>query len=78
MVIYTNGKTPKKKTSNSQKKYVIIDEGKFNYYIVQKGDTLWDISGKVGISLDQLKKMNQNLNARDLKVGQKIKIGSKG
>jgi membrane-bound lytic murein transglycosylase D len=43
-------------------------------YIVQPGDTLWLISKKLnGISVDQLKKLN-NLRSDQIKPGQKLKI----
>lgn len=43
-----------------------------NFYIVKKGDTLWSISKKSGISITDLKKFNK-LNNSSLKIGQKIK-----
>ena len=44
-----------------------------NYYIVKKGDTLWDIANKYNTSVSKLKSLN-NLNTNLLKIGQKIKI----
>lgn len=44
-------------------------------YIVQKGDTLWNISKKLGISVDEIKRLN-NLNSNLLYVGQKLKVPS--
>ncbi|CAN5294170.1 hypothetical protein BH23BAC1_BH23BAC1_29320 [soil metagenome] len=44
-------------------------------YMVQPGDTLWDISRKHnGISIEQLKKLN-NLKDNNIKVGQKLVVG---
>ncbi len=42
-------------------------------YVVQKGDTLWGISKKYGISVDELKKLN-NLSTNVLKIGQTLKV----
>lgn len=45
------------------------------YHIVQPGDTLWDIAKKYpGVSLQELKSLNSNINHSKLKPGQKIKI----
>ena len=44
-------------------------------YIVKKGDTLYGIAKKYGLSVDELKKYN-NLNSSSLSIGQKIKIPS--
>ena len=42
-------------------------------YIVQKGDSLWSISKKFGISVDRLKELN-NLSSNLLSIGQKILV----
>ena len=42
-----------------------------NYYIVQKGDTLWSIARKNGITVEKLKEMN-NLKSNLLTIGQKL------
>ena len=44
-------------------------------YIVKKGDTLYGIAKKYGLSVDELKKYN-NLNSSSLSIGQKLKIPS--
>lgn len=48
----------------------------YNYHVVQKGDTLWDIANAKGVSVNYLRKMNP-VNAKRLKPGQKIIIGVK-
>lgn len=42
-------------------------------YIVQKGDTLWNISKKLDTSIDEIKKLN-NLNSNLLYIGQVLKV----
>ena len=42
-------------------------------YIVQKGDTLWDIARKYGLSVYELKELN-NLSTNLLKIGQALKV----
>lgn len=46
-----------------------------NYYIVQKGDTLWSIASKNNISVNKLKELN-NLNSNLITVGQKLIISN--
>lgn len=46
-----------------------------NYYIVQKGDTLWGISQKYNISVDELKTLN-NLTSNTISVGQKLIVST--
>ncbi len=47
-------------------------------YIVTKGDTLYEIAGKHGISLESLLKANPGVRPESLKIGQKIIIPSTG
>lgn len=43
-------------------------------HIVKKGDNLWDISKKYGVSVEQIQRLN-GLNSKSvLKIGQKLKI----
>ena len=42
-----------------------------NYYIVQKGDTLWSIARENNISVDKLKEIN-NLTSNTLSIGQRL------
>lgn len=44
-----------------------------NYYIVQKGDSLWSIATKYGLSVDKLKELN-NLSSNVLNIGKKLLI----
>lgn len=53
--------------------YYPIDD---NYYVVQKGDSLWSISSKLGVSVSDIKKSN-NLSSNNLSIGQVLIIPSK-
>lgn len=44
-------------------------------YVVKQGDTLWGISNQFGVSVTELASLN-NVNAKNLKVGQTLKIPS--
>ncbi len=44
-----------------------------NYYIVKKGDSLWSIANKYGLTVDKLKEMN-NLSSNMLTVGQRLLV----
>ena len=44
-----------------------------NYYIVKSGDSLWSISKKYGLTVNELKKYN-NLSSNNLSIGQKLSI----
>lgn len=46
-----------------------------NYYIVQKGDTLWGISQKYNISVDELKRLN-NLTSNTISIGQRLIVST--
>lgn len=48
-----------------------LKEESGNFYIVQKGDNLWSISRKYGITVSELIKLN-NLSSNVLSVGQKL------
>ena len=50
-----------------------LEEIDDNIYIVKKGDTLYGIANKYGISVDELKAIN-NLTSNNLSVGQVLQI----
>ncbi len=64
---------PKTKSVNS------VKEGKYLIHIVKKGDTLWDIAKEYdGVTVYQIKKLNNINNSHHLRPGQKIKIAPLG
>ena len=55
-----------------------LQDGEFEYYTVKNGDNLWSIAQKYpGISNNDIMRLNNISNARNLKVGQKLKIRPK-
>ncbi len=59
-------------TKISQKSSPNISQAKI--YIVQKGDNAYDIARKLGCSIDELKKINPNLDLSNLNIGDRIVI----
>ena len=57
--------------SKKQKQNDLIQ--KTNLYVVKKGDTLYSISRKYNISVQELKNLN-NIKDSNISVGQSIKI----
>ena len=65
-------------TNVTQKKNEIVIEGEFKYYTIQQGDTLWDIAKAHGVSVEELKRLNNMSKYEVLKPGKKIKLGLVG
>ena len=57
-------------------KFEIIEEEEYEVYTVVKGDSLWLISQKYDISVDDLIEIN-NLETVNLQIGDKLKIPKK-
>ena len=53
----------------------VVDIGDTELYQVKSGDTLYSIANKYGISLNELKTIN-NLNDNNLSIGQLLKVPS--
>lgn len=72
-------KVSEKKEEKEAKTKTTETTSTFDYHIVQKGDTLWDIANKYdGLTVEKLRALNKGLNHRRLNPGQKIKIGVQG
>lgn len=66
-------KQPEPKTE----KKIISDE--YIYHVVRRGDTLWDIARQYeGVTVEQIKKLNNINNTKTLMPGQKLKVAQKG
>lgn len=73
----TNASASSVLASNRSKSSVVkpVPVGGSKTYVVQPGDTLWDISKKFeGLTIEKIKSLN-NLNNSKLKPGQKLIIG---
>ncbi|RLD59173.1 MAG: lytic transglycosylase [Bacteroidetes bacterium] len=76
LIVYAPTKKPAKTastktTSKSGNNYV--------YHTIRKGDTLWDIAKLYdGVTVDEIRKLNQINNSKKLKPGDKLKVQLKG
>ncbi len=75
LTIYSKGNAPKPKSISPIK---TTTSGNYEYYTIRNGDTLWDIAKAKGLTTTQIKSLNNNLNERRLKPGDKIIVGKKG
>lgn len=71
-----NSTTASKNTvEKEESKTTTRSSNEYRFHTVERGDTLWDIAKKYpGISVDDLKSINDGMNFWRLKPGQKIKI----
>jgi membrane-bound lytic murein transglycosylase D len=78
LTIYTGNKpsmASQPVVAKSTTKKQEIKDLKFRYHVIRSGDTLWDIAKLYeGVTINQIKELNQINNARKLKPGMKIKI----
>ncbi len=70
----TNNKTQTVVSNNTQTGKI-----KYVFYTVQKGDTLWRIASQYkGVSVEEIKKLNNLTNNSMLYIGQKLKVAVSG
>lgn len=50
-------------------------DGKYKYYSLKSGESLWTVSQKLGIPFVQLQELNKGLNPKKMQPGDKIIIG---
>lgn len=66
---------PKEEMASDAKSSNKTSKKDFIYYTVQRGDTLWTIAQKHnGVSVEDIKKLNNINNENSLKPGQKLKV----
>jgi membrane-bound lytic murein transglycosylase D len=71
---------PASATASATPKHATKDAGdqgtEYIYHTIQPGDTLWGIAQNYpGVTVEDLKRLNGDMNTRHLSVGEKIKIG---
>jgi len=60
--------------SSSSKVVKTYDSGKYKYYSLKSGESLWTVSKKTGIPFVRLQELNKGLNPKKMHPGDKIKI----
>jgi membrane-bound lytic murein transglycosylase D len=69
---------PGQKLMVSKKASSIDENAEYIYHTIKAGDTLWDIAKMYdGVTVSQIKKLNNITNTRRLKPGEKIRIALK-
>lgn len=74
-----NGNSPQQAAKDDKEKVLAQNQRQktFVKYKIKNGDTLWDISRKNGVSIEDIKQLNNISNTRNLKPGMVIKIREK-
>ncbi len=72
-----HAKEPTQTKVEASKKPVVSQSGNNVYYTIRAGDTLWDIASARGVSLEDLKRWNSDVNFNRMKPGQKIIVDKK-
>ena len=77
-MIYTSGKSSAASKPKTKPPKETVSDNNYVYHVVRDGDTLWDIANEYsGVSVDQIIELNKEVNTKNLKPGQKIKISVK-
>lgn len=80
--IYPNQRLVVKKKGDSTASVQPVQskqDKKYIYYTVKKGDTLWDIANKYsGVTVNEIRQLNNLSNSSKLQPGQKLKIAIDG
>ncbi|MEO0472249.1 MAG: transglycosylase SLT domain-containing protein [Bacteroidota bacterium] len=73
--IYTNPNRASTSTKKTSSRSTTRQSGSGTYHTIRNGETLWGIANKYpGVSVESIRSLNRGLNAKDLKVGQQIRI----
>ena len=72
LVVSTDNKP---KATKKEKEYIAaVEKEKARLYYVKKGDSLFSIAKKSGVTISDIKKWNQDIKVESLKPGMKLKI----
>ena len=63
-----------KSSSGSRTKPKTVDKGKYKYYTLRSGESLWTVSQKFGIPFDRIQALNSDIDPKRMQPGDLIKI----
>ena len=63
-----------KSSSSSNSKINYSYDGKYKYYTLKNGESLWTVSQKLGIPFAQIQELNKDLDPKRMQPGDKIRI----
>jgi membrane-bound lytic murein transglycosylase D len=70
--------TVKSNSSSSNKTHTkpkTTTDGKYKYYSLKQGESLWTVSQKLGIPFARLQELNKGIDEKRMQPGDKIIIG---
>jgi membrane-bound lytic murein transglycosylase D len=77
LVLYLDKKVDNQPQAKPQIKVVDKDNPNYKYHVIKPGDTLWDIANMYdGLTVSELKRMNQGVNYKKLKPGDKLVVSA--
>ncbi len=70
----TGGNRIQKQTEESQQNSHHKQQQDNAYYLIRKGDTLYSIARKHGLTVAEIQKLNPGIKANELKIGTRLKL----
>jgi membrane-bound lytic murein transglycosylase D len=67
-------KSSSNSSSSSSSKVSYSYDGKYKYYTLQNGESLWTVSQKLGIPFARIQELNRDLDPKRMQPGDKIRI----
>lgn len=78
LVLYLDKKVEAQPVARPVEKVVPKDNPNYSYHVIRPGDTLWDIANMYdGLTVTELKRLNQGVNYKKLKPGDKLVVANK-
>ena len=70
----TGGNMVHKQTEEAQQSPHYNKKQNTAYYLIRKGDTLYSIARKHGLSVAEIQRLNPGIKANELKIGTRLKL----
>lgn len=65
---------PQETVQKTQERPIEVSAEGAVYHTIQSGDNFWELSIKYGTTVDEITRLNANLDPKDLKMGQKVRV----